>query len=171
MFKKTLLLSSILSILLTANISAHPKSDEKQADSRKEHKGHREYRGSMEHDGMAHDGMKRMHRAFAQLDLSEQQKASLEALKEANKDTMKASHQTIKSLKEQMRPLLEAEVIDENAVKNLTAQIADLKAEQMIKMASLKKQAIGYLTEEQKMKLEEMKEKRENKRKERYSNS
>jgi len=77
--------------------------------------------------------------------------------KESNKETMQARHAVMKPLRKQMHELLSADNVDEAAVKELSIQIAESKADNLILMASIKKQAIAILTDEQRAKLEEMK--------------
>ncbi|MCW9018424.1 MAG: hypothetical protein OQJ89_15735, partial [Kangiellaceae bacterium] len=66
----------------------------------------------------------------------------------------------IHGLKKQMRQLMNAEQIDEGAIKALSLQIAELKADQLIQRAQLKQEVMKLLTDEQKSKLEAIKEKR-----------
>lgn len=162
MLKTTTLLAAVLTMTLSTSVTAHPDrgSDKNQrVFKQKMHKQHER--------GMR--GMDGLRRAFAHLDLSEEQKASLKSLKQNNKETMTAVRESILPLKKQMHELMSADDLDEAAIRDLSARIADKKTDQMILMASIKKQAIAILTDEQKAELKQMKEKRMQKRKQRRS--
>jgi len=152
----TVLLSGFV---LSGNVIAHPDSESgehKVKHMKKMHKKH----------GRDFGALRSLRRAFGHLDLSDEQKDSLKSLKENNKDTMKASKVAMKPLKKQMHELLSAESLDETAIKDLSIQIAEKKADHMILMASIKKQAIALLTDEQRVELKKMKQKREKKMRE-----
>jgi periplasmic protein CpxP/Spy len=149
-------------LVLTGSAIAHPDNEERTVSQKHMKKKHREHRHDM-------GGMHRLHRAFQHLDLSGEQKDSLKSLKESNKDTMIAAKSSMKPLKKEMHELLMAEDIDEASVRNLSVQIAEKKADHMIMMASIKKQAIAILTDEQRAELKKMKEKRDTKMKRHHS--
>ena len=115
-----------------------------------------------EHKMQRHHERKRfqMMRALSALDLSDEQKANIKSIKESHQATAKANRETARSLRQQIRQALKAEVIDEATVKVLVAQAAELRAEQMIKRETIKKQVLASLTDAQKAKLEKMKQKR-----------
>jgi len=162
MNKKTLIAGLLVSSLASSIAIAHPEfeSDAERA----------EFKEKMRH-GMHHrkEGRKDLFRAaFKKLDLTDEQKEQLKTIKSANKETFKAKRKDIMELKKQVRELTEAEQIDEGAIKALSLQIAELKAEQVIKGAQLKQEMMKVLTDEQRAKLSEMKEKRMAKRKARF---
>lgn len=154
MLKKIVLNKIILAGTIAAvafSTSAFSHSDGEQGSESHQ----REFRGKHHQNMRGFDGLRM---DFSKLDLTDQQQVWLKQLKENNKASLQANFDEMRNLKEKVRPLLEAETIDENAVKNLSIQIADLKAEQMIKMAMLKKQIFAFLTEEQKARFEELQE-------------
>ncbi len=105
-------------------------------------------------------GMHFMKRAFAKLDLSEDQKAQLKVLKESGKNGNEQTREQIIDLKLKIKGLLSADVIDEAAVKSTSMELASLKSSQAIKHAKMRKQALAILTDEQRAKFEQMKNKR-----------
>ncbi|TQV73736.1 hypothetical protein FLL45_12765 [Aliikangiella marina] len=99
-------------------------------------------------------------RALSALDLSDDQKATIKSIRDSNQATAEANRETGKALRQQIRQALQEEVVDEAGVKVLVAQAAELRAEQMIRMAHVKKQILATLTDAQKVKLEKMKQRR-----------
>lgn len=116
-----------------------------------------------QHQAM-HGGWKKLRRAFAKLDLSDEQKQSLESLKQNNKETWKSAHKKMRELKHQMRELMDADQVDENAIRNLTSQMASQRADQILFGLQVRDQALAVLTSEQKSKLTEMRAKHKAKR-------
>jgi Spy/CpxP family protein refolding chaperone len=107
--------------------------------------------------GQRRMNMKRAMHHLSHLDLSEQQKIDIKA---AIKDGMQAAQtkrETIAPLRQQMRDLGKADVIDESAIKALSLEIANVKSDLMILHLAKKRQIGELLTEEQRAKLAEMK--------------
>ncbi len=102
--------------------------------------------------------MELMRKVFSRLDLSEEQKQSIWLIRSENQDSMQSIKSSIRPLKQQLHNILSAENVDEMAVKVLTAEIAELKSDQIILMSSIKKQIFALLNDVQKTKLEKMKE-------------
>lgn len=155
MLKNTLIVTTLLGLVASSNLLSHPHT--------KFHEGAEHYKNKkMKYRKLPGDrGLHRLQRAFAQLDLTESQKEQLEAIKASNQEAIKNNRETIHSFKKQMKPLLDAETIDENEVRNISLSIAEVKAKQIILHAKMKQQAIALLDQEQKEKLEKMKAKRQ----------
>ncbi|MCW8877308.1 MAG: Spy/CpxP family protein refolding chaperone [Kangiellaceae bacterium] len=154
MNKKTLISGVLLVGLLSGAVMAHPKFESAAEKA--------EFKEKMRH-GKHHrmeDGKDLFRAALRHLDLTDEQKEQLKAVKNAKKGTFKVKRQEIHGLKKQMRQLMNAEQIDEGAIKALSLQIAELKADQLIQRAQLKQEVMKLLTDEQKSKLEAIKEKR-----------
>lgn len=161
MMKKSLLTFALLGTLFTAAPAAMAQgSGDPELDL-------------FEHKMQRHHERKRFQimRALSALDLSDEQKASIKSIKESNQATAEASREQGRSIRKQVRQALKDDVIDETNVKVLVAQAAELRAEQMIRLANVKKQIFATLTDEQKAKLEKMKQKRIAKMKRRYEDS
>jgi|GEM_PF-4634341 len=152
-------LASAIGLVLSSAAFAYSDSEE----------GERSYKHKMKMHKMHDQGMRSMggfgklRHAFSQLDLSDAQRDELKALKQNNSESINAGKEAIYPMKSQMKELLMADEIDETAVKDLAVQIAEKKADQMLLIASIKKQAIAILTDEQRTELEQMKEKRQRK--------
>ncbi len=135
-------------ILVSGNAVSHP-------DHEGEYANHKER--MRDHNGRGKDIL---HRVFSKLDLTDEQKSSIKSLKESNKESMKSIHLSMRSAKKQMKELLAVDEPDETAVKTLSAEMSELKAEKMLLQAKFKREALAMLTDEQREKLEKMKEKR-----------
>ncbi len=119
-------------------------------------------------------GEKRGHRsknfirhAFAKLDLTDEQKASIKSIKQSEMQKNEATREQLIDLKLEMRKQLKADNVDEAQVKALSAQVSELKADLTISRAKAKKQMIALLTEEQQAKLKKMTDKRRERMKKR----
>ncbi len=151
-----LLVCVLSSISFTGNLLAgseyHPNDSAENIAEKHHHSGkkHRKYRKLME-----------------KLDLTQEQRESFKAIKERNKKQIIANRSSMKTLKKKIKRLLKAEVIDEPAVREFSAQMAELKTDNMILHAREKKEMLTLLTNEQKEKLEQMKQRRQEKRQQR----
>lgn len=162
MNKKALIAGILITGLASNAALAHPKFESEAEKT--------EFKEKMRH-GMHHrkEGRRDLMRAaFKKLDLSDKQKEQLKAIKSANKGEFKAKRKEMHQLKTQIHQLTEAEQIDEGAIKALSLQIAELKAEQVIKSAQMKQEMMKVLTDEQKAKLAEMKEERKARKQARF---
>lgn len=112
-----------------------------------------------------HGGWRKLKRAFAQLELSDEQKQTLASIKQSNKEAWRSSHSKMRDFRDQMRELMHTEQVDENAIRNLTSQMATQRAEQILLGLEVRSQALAVLTPEQKAKFDEMRDKHRAKRK------
>ncbi|WP_196140049.1 Spy/CpxP family protein refolding chaperone [Aliikangiella sp. G2MR2-5] len=147
---KNLAIATLLSTAIMSLPTVYAKADD-------DGENVREFPGKMHRMEGRHHGFKRM---LAHVGLTDEQKSQIHQLKESNKEAVEARHEKIHELKMQIHQLLKGDEIDRQAVKNLSYQVADLKVEQAIMHAGLKKQVLAMLTDEQKSKMEEMKKKR-----------
>jgi|GEM_PF-3059701 len=151
MIKKTVFISTAFATALVGSTMVKGHDSEEREFRRMEHKMHHR------HEHMRHGFM----RAFAQLDLSEEQKTKLKALKAGNQDVAETRRESLHNIESQIQQLMKADAIDDAQIKALTSQAAELKADQLIFAANMKKQAIAILTDEQREKFDAMKAKRE----------
>lgn len=100
-----------------------------------------------------------MHR-LAKLDLSEQQKIDIEALTRTGSNAAKEKRQQLELLRGKMKKLANSETIDEQALKSLTSQMADLRSDMMIMHLKKREQIESLLTDEQKEKFNKMRHRR-----------
>lgn len=103
----------------------------------------------------------KIHRAIDQLDLSEDQKASIAALRESHQASRQSHRESMKNLRQQKRELKRSSPVDEAAIRSLNQQIAELKSEQEIHRAKAREEVKALLTEEQKAQLEEIRKNRQ----------
>lgn len=97
---------------------------------------------------------------FRGLDLSEDQKAQLKKIRDARGAEFKAAVEKIGAAREGMQQLLEADTINEGAIRAKSQDVAAAEAELAILNAKLRKESMQILTAEQLAKLKEQRENR-----------
>ncbi|WGL17509.1 Spy/CpxP family protein refolding chaperone [Microbulbifer bruguierae] len=107
------------------------------------------------HHGGFHEGRMLEHLA-EKLDLTEGQKAQMEANREAGKAARKAAREEMHQVHEQLREAIESGA-DQATLDDLAAKLGRLEVQKMQYMHERKVQFESILTDEQKAKLEEMK--------------
>lgn len=113
-----------------------------------------------------HDGRKgHIRAAFAQLDLTDDQKVQLKELHEAFREENQDLHGQMKELREQMRE--QAKAGDREAAAETREQLAELREQMKERAEGMKERMAAILTPEQVAQLEEMREKHEARRDER----
>ena len=95
---------------------------------------------------------------FGQLDLSEDQKAQLKQIAESHRDEFRALGDKARAAHDGMQALIDAEQIDENAIRAKSQEIAAADASVMILNARVRQQSMQVLTSEQQAKLKELRE-------------
>ena len=96
---------------------------------------------------------------FRELDLSDDQRAQIKQIAESHRDEFKAAGEKVGAAREGMRTLMEADSIDENAIRAKSQEIAAAEAEVMILNAKVRQQSLQVLTSEQQAKLKELRAK------------
>ena len=97
---------------------------------------------------------------FRNLDLSDDQKAQLKKIRDAREAEFKAAFEKIGTARQGMRQLLEADSINEGAIRAKSQLVAAAEADLAILNAKLRKESMQVLTAEQLAKLKERAEKR-----------
>jgi len=98
--------------------------------------------------------------AIKQLDLSPDQQAEIESIFVASRDAMKAHAEASKALREDLRNLLNAPQLDEDALATLAEAEGDLAEERVMLMGTLAADVLAELDEEQRAELEELRAER-----------
>ena len=93
---------------------------------------------------------------FGQLDLSEDQKAQLKQIAGSHRDEFRALGEKSRAAHDGMQALIEADQIDENAIRAKSQEIAAAEADVMILNAKVRQQSMQVLTSEQQAKLKEL---------------
>lgn len=106
-------------------------------------------------------------RMFRHLDLTDDQKAQMKAIKQANRENSKSLRQQMRANRQQIQQLSENGAFDEAAVTALAAQQGQLHAQMIVVKQKVKSQMYNVLTAEQKNKLAEVKAQFKQKRQER----
>lgn len=97
---------------------------------------------------------------FRSLDLSDDQKAQLKKIRDARQAEFKAAADKLGAAHQGMRQLLEADAINENAIRARSQEVAAAEAEVAILQAKLRKESMQILTAEQLAKLKESRDNR-----------
>ena len=93
---------------------------------------------------------------FRQLDLSDDQKAQLRTIAESHRDEFRAAGEKVRTAREGLRALIEADTIDESAIRAKSAEIAAAEADVTILNAKVRQESLLVLTAEQQQKLKEL---------------
>ena len=93
---------------------------------------------------------------FRQLDLTDDQKAQLKSIAESHRDEFRAASEKARAAHDGMQALVEADSINESAIRAKSAEIAAAEAEVMILNAKVRQESMQILTSEQQQKLKEL---------------
>jgi Spy/CpxP family protein refolding chaperone len=104
---------------------------------------------------------------FHQLDLTDDQKAQLKAIAESHRAEVQQAGQKIGAAREGMRTLLDADTIDESAIRAKSAEVAAAEAEAAILNAKVRRESMQILTAEQIEKLKGLRTARQGQMKQR----
>ena len=92
---------------------------------------------------------------FRGLDLTEDQQTQLRKIREARQNEFKAAGEKLHAAREGMRTLIEAETINESAIRAKAAEVAAAEADVAILNAKVRQESLQVLTSEQQQKLKE----------------
>ena len=95
---------------------------------------------------------------FRELDLTDDQKTQLKQIAESHRDEFRAAGEKVRAAHEGMRALMDADTIDESAIRAKSAEIGAADGEVMILNARVRKESLQVLTSEQLAKLKEQRE-------------
>ena len=98
---------------------------------------------------------------FRNLDLTDDQQAQLKKIADARRSDFEAAGQKVRAAREGMRALVEADSINESAIRAKSAEIAAAEADVMILNAKVRQESLQVLTSEQQAKLKEQRTVRE----------
>jgi protein CpxP len=98
---------------------------------------------------------------FRGLDLSDDQRAQLRKIREARQSEFKAAGEKLRAAREGMRTLIEADSINEPAIRAKSQEVAAAEAEFAILNAKVRAESMQILTSEQQAKLKERRENRQ----------
>ena len=97
---------------------------------------------------------------FRNLDLTDDQKAQLKKIRDARQAEFKATLEKVRTARQDMRQLVQADAINEGAIRAKSQEVAAAEAELAILNAKLRKESMQILTADQLAKLKERAEKR-----------
>ena len=141
--------------LVLADTSARAAvSGQDQAEQPQQRRGMRGPRGGMRGPGFGGP-------QFRNLDLSDDQKAQLKKIRDARQAEFKAAAEKIGAARQGMRALLDADAINEGAIRARSQEVAAAEADLAILNAKLRKESMQVLTAEQLAKLKEQRTTRE----------
>ena len=104
---------------------------------------------------------------FRGLDLTEDQRTQLRSIAESHRDEFRAAGEKARAAHDGMQALVEADTINESAIRAKSAEIAAAEAEVMILNAKVRQESMQVLTSEQQQKLKELRAARESQMKQR----
>jgi protein CpxP len=99
-------------------------------------------------------------RLFETLQLSDEQKATIDGLFAANRENAHALFQRLQEQRQFLRNAAQTQPFDEAAVRFQAQELAKLQAEMMVQRAAVMNQISGILTADQKAKLQDLREQR-----------
>jgi len=117
--------------------------------------------------GMRRGGPMGFGPGFRELDLTDDQKAQLKTIADSHRAEFEAVGKKIGAAREGMRALVEADSINEGAIRAKSAEIAAAEADQMILNAKVRQESMQVLTSEQLQKMKELRAAREGQMKQR----
>jgi protein CpxP len=95
---------------------------------------------------------------FRQLDLTDDQRAQLKSIAQSHRDEFRAAGEKARAAHDGMQALLDADTIDEAAIRAKSAEIANAEADVMILNAKVRKESMQVLTSEQLAKLKALRD-------------
>jgi periplasmic protein CpxP/Spy len=101
------------------------------------------------------------------LDLTDDQRAQLRKIREARQSEFKAAGDKLGAARQGMRALIEADSINESAIRAKSAEVAAAEAEVAILNAKVRAESLQILTSEQQAKLKELRTSRQGQMKQR----
>ena len=99
---------------------------------------------------------------FRGLDLSDDQRAQLRTIRESHEAEFKAVGEKLRAAREGMRELIQADAINESAIRAKSTEVAAAEADFAILNAKVRSEAMQILTSEQQQKLKELRASRQN---------
>jgi Spy/CpxP family protein refolding chaperone len=124
-------------------------------------------RGGPGGPGMRPGGPMGMGPGFGRLDLTDDQKAQIKTIADSHRDEFRAAGQKVGAAREAMRTLIEADALDESAIRAKSAEVAAAEADLMILNAKVRRESQQVLTSEQLAKLKELQANRQGRMKQR----
>lgn len=103
------------------------------------------------------------------LDLTDSQKEQLKAFKETKRESMRSVRAEMKALKKELRQLMQSEELDRGQLANVLQRQASVKAEMMVQKHAAHKNMRSILTDEQRAKMKELREKAQERHQKRHS--
>ena len=104
---------------------------------------------------------------FRGLDLTDDQRAQLRKIREARQSEFKAAGEKLGAARQGMRALIDADTINEPAIRAKSADVAAAEAEVAILNAKVRAESLQILTSEQQAKLKELRTSRQGQMKQR----
>jgi periplasmic protein CpxP/Spy len=104
---------------------------------------------------------------FRGLGLTDDQRAQLRKIREARQSEFKAAGEKLGAARQALRALIEADQIDESAIRARSQEVAAAEADFAILNAKVRAESMQILTSEQHAKLKEMRAKRQERMKQR----
>lgn len=144
---KRVMAAVIMAMVVSASIVMAQSTGEKPTDKTGRRSGRQHFAKG---GGHAMSG-----RMFRNLDLTDEQKAKFEQIRESHRETTKALRQQIRTETQALHQAKQGGTFDEALVSQKLAQIAPLRAKLMAAEFKIHQEMLSVLTPEQKTKLEQ----------------
>ena len=93
---------------------------------------------------------------FRELDLTDDQKTQLKSIADSHRDEFRAVGEKMRAAREGMQALVEADSINESAIRAKSVEIAAVEADAIILNAKVRQESMQVLTSEQQQKLKDL---------------
>lgn len=104
---------------------------------------------------------------FRELELTDDQKTQMKSIQDSHRDDIMAALGKSRAAHEGMQALIEADSIDESAIRAKSAEVAAAEADMVILQAKIRRESMQVLTSEQLAKLKELRTARDGQMKQR----
>jgi Spy/CpxP family protein refolding chaperone len=153
---KTLAIATLSAIALAASIAVAQTVTTDQGNAQDTRTERRGGRGRGEHKGHGWGGMRRGG-FFGQLNLTEDQKAKIQQIRESFAQRNKPLRQELRAKRQELRQASEGGTFNEALATQKLTEMASLQAKLMGERAKLHQETLSVLTAEQKAQLEQSK--------------
>jgi Spy/CpxP family protein refolding chaperone len=153
---KTLAIATLSAIALAASIAVAQTVTTDQGNAQDTRTERRGGRGRGEHKGHGWGGMRRGG-FFGQLNLTEDQKAKIQQIRESFAQRNKPLRQELRAKRQELRQASEGGTFNEALATQKLTEMASLEAKLMGERAKLHQETLSVLTAEQKAQLEQSK--------------
>jgi len=116
---------------------------------------------ALANQGFPHGGGKGRDHFWSALQLSDDQRAQIKNIFANSRESIRPLHQQLEEKRTALREVMAASPFDEERVRSLAQELSSAQTEMIVQRARLMNEALGVLTSEQRAKLEELRQQRQ----------